>query len=282
MKYQVMPALTEEEFSELKSDIAKRGVMIPIEFDEDGNVLDGHHRLRACEELGITDYPKVVREGMRESEKRYHARSVNVNRRQLTRKQINDLVKEQLVETPELSDRQIAKDLGVNNSTVSRTRDKMEKSGELLQSDTSKGADGKTRSRKSQNEKKEPVLVYDKEDTFFYAFYENAKDLKVSVKCNAVMVLRCEADEVGSVIDLMRSWGFVYASGGSTGRSSSDADGWLKERLQMFLVAVKGDMSISDDKRVKSYYSPASADFGKKLAEHWFKGCRYVELGVSA
>ena len=51
--YQVMPKLSADEYSELKTDIKERGVMVPIEFDELGNTLDGHHRLKICEELGI-------------------------------------------------------------------------------------------------------------------------------------------------------------------------------------------------------------------------------------
>lgn len=54
-KYQVMPELTAEEYSELKADIAERGVMVPIEYDEQGNVLDGYHRLKICEELDSVD-----------------------------------------------------------------------------------------------------------------------------------------------------------------------------------------------------------------------------------
>jgi len=42
-----------------------------------------------------------------------------------------------LRENPEISNRQIAKQVGVNNSTVSRIRDKMEKSGDVLQCNTS-------------------------------------------------------------------------------------------------------------------------------------------------
>ena len=72
--YQVMPDLTSDEYAELKADIKSRGVMVPIEFDEWGNPLDGHHRLKICEELGITDYPKVIRAWMTEEEKRTHAR----------------------------------------------------------------------------------------------------------------------------------------------------------------------------------------------------------------
>jgi len=38
--YQVMPDLSADEFEQLKSDIAARGVMVPVEYDDAGNVLD--------------------------------------------------------------------------------------------------------------------------------------------------------------------------------------------------------------------------------------------------
>jgi len=57
--------------------------MVPIEFDAAGNVLDGHHRLRACRELGITKYPKVVRPKLSEQEKREHILKLNLLRRHL-------------------------------------------------------------------------------------------------------------------------------------------------------------------------------------------------------
>lgn len=143
--YQVMPDLTAEEYAELKSDIAERGVMVPIEFDEHGNTLDGHHRLKICKELGITDYPKVIRAGMTETEKRTHARKLNMARRQLNREQIAEITKQQILETPHLSDRQITKELGglVSNPTVSKYRKELEQSGEVLNFNTSTGSDGK-------------------------------------------------------------------------------------------------------------------------------------------
>ena len=88
--YQVMPDLTVEEYAELKADIERRGVMVPVEFDELGNVLDGHHRLRICKELGIKDYPKVIRVGMTESEKLIHARKLNIARRHLKQKELEE------------------------------------------------------------------------------------------------------------------------------------------------------------------------------------------------
>ena len=57
-KYQVLPSMPPEQFEALKADIAERGVLVPIDVDEDGHILDGHHRYRVCTELGITDFPK--------------------------------------------------------------------------------------------------------------------------------------------------------------------------------------------------------------------------------
>ena len=143
MKYQVMPELTAEEYAELKADIAERGVMIPIEFDEQGNVLDGYHRLQICAELGIKDYPKVIRAGMTESEKLTHARKLNIARRHLNAEQKRELIREQLRATPEQSDRQIAKALGVDHKTIGVQRNEMKERGEIPHLETSTGADGK-------------------------------------------------------------------------------------------------------------------------------------------
>ena len=131
MNYQVMPELTPEEYAELKADIQERGVMIPIEFDEAGNILDGYHRFKICQELGIKNYPKVIRAGMSESEKLTHARKLNIARRHLTSEQKRGLIREQLIETPEKSDRQIAKDLGVDNHTVATQRKELEADEEI-------------------------------------------------------------------------------------------------------------------------------------------------------
>jgi ParB-like chromosome segregation protein Spo0J len=80
-KYQVMPALPAEDYEALKADIAARGVMVAIEVDEYGNILDGYNRIKVCRELGINDYPVVVRSGLSEAEKLTHARRVNLLRR---------------------------------------------------------------------------------------------------------------------------------------------------------------------------------------------------------
>ncbi len=84
--FQMMPALEPDEYQALKHDIEAHGVLVAIEYDDVGNILDGHHRVRACTELDITDWPRVVRSGMTDDEKRAHAIRLNLNRRQLSRK----------------------------------------------------------------------------------------------------------------------------------------------------------------------------------------------------
>ena len=50
--------------------------------DEEGNVLDGHHRVELAADLGI-DYPVVIRSGLSETERVEHALRLNLLRRHL-------------------------------------------------------------------------------------------------------------------------------------------------------------------------------------------------------
>jgi hypothetical protein len=143
--YQVCPLMTPEQFEDLKFDIAQRGVVTPIDVDERGVVIDGHHRLRACHELGITNYPTFVRIGLSEVEKRTYARQANQLRRHLTPAQQRDLVAGQLRDTPHWADARIARVLGVSDKTVRAARRRLEATSEIPRLDRVEGADGRTR-----------------------------------------------------------------------------------------------------------------------------------------
>lgn len=130
MIYQVMPPLSETDYAALKADIQARGVLVPVEYDEDGNILDGHHRVKICEELGI-DFPRYERTGYTEEEKWTHARQLNIARRHLTQEQRRTLIADQLRQTPEFSDRRIAEGLGVNHETVGAVREELTGRGEI-------------------------------------------------------------------------------------------------------------------------------------------------------
>lgn len=90
MKYQVCRPLTPIEFAALKADIAENGVLVPVEIDENGDILDGHHRVQAWQELraegvDVPQWAKLIRQGLTEEQKRNHARKLNVLRRQMSK-----------------------------------------------------------------------------------------------------------------------------------------------------------------------------------------------------
>ena len=143
--WQLLPSLTDEEYQALKDDIAERGVMVPVEYDEDGAILDGHHRVRACRELGVEDWPTVTRGGMDEADKRRYVRALNLKRRHLNREQTRELIADALRDEPGRSNRQHARDLGVDDHTVRAVRERLEATAEIPQLDRREGADGKVR-----------------------------------------------------------------------------------------------------------------------------------------
>jgi ParB-like chromosome segregation protein Spo0J len=49
----LLPKMSEQEFAELKTSIKTEGQHYPIIVNENLEVLDGHHRLRACIELDV-------------------------------------------------------------------------------------------------------------------------------------------------------------------------------------------------------------------------------------
>lgn len=78
-----MPPLRAEEYRALKTSIRKNGVLVPVEIDaETGELLDGHHRMRACDELGI-DPPVRERSFATDTERKEHALTLNLTRRHL-------------------------------------------------------------------------------------------------------------------------------------------------------------------------------------------------------
>jgi hypothetical protein len=79
----IFPLMTEEEYAELKKDIANHGMREAIRIYQ-GKVIDGRNRLRACEELGIT--PKTKEWDGQGSLVDYVV-SLNLNRRHLSASQ---------------------------------------------------------------------------------------------------------------------------------------------------------------------------------------------------
>ena len=129
--YQFLPPLPDDDYAALRQSIMDHGVRVPVEMDEAGNILDGHHRVAVCAELGMTHFPKRINTGLAEWEKRTLARELNVARRHLNTAQKRRLIDDQLRDTPSLSDRALAARLGVSDKTVGSRRKALEDRAEI-------------------------------------------------------------------------------------------------------------------------------------------------------
>lgn len=86
----LLPRMSEEEFAELKESIRKEGQHYPIIANEDLEVLDGHHRYRACTELGIEPDFEVRKFDDKLLEKKFVIEA-NLRRRHLNNFQLVEL-----------------------------------------------------------------------------------------------------------------------------------------------------------------------------------------------
>lgn len=154
VKYQVMPPLSPDEYQELYEDIKANGVLVPVMEDEDGVIIDGHHRAKIASELSIPCPVEIV-ESKTETEKRGMAFTLNLRRRHLNREQRRALIAESLKKDPHLSDRAHGRRTGSHNATVASVRSELESTDQIDQSETRLSADG--RERPASQPKREPA-----------------------------------------------------------------------------------------------------------------------------
>lgn len=89
--FQLLPGLSSDEYETLKADIAANGQRDPIVLRSGtGEIVDGHHRLRVCQELGLT--PKTSEVWFdTDLEASAYALRVNTARRQLSSFQLSEV-----------------------------------------------------------------------------------------------------------------------------------------------------------------------------------------------
>lgn len=86
----LLPRMSGEEFTELKASIEAEGQHYPIVVNENLEVLDGHHRFRACTELGIEPDFEVRKFEEKLLEKKFVIEA-NLRRRHLNNFQLVEL-----------------------------------------------------------------------------------------------------------------------------------------------------------------------------------------------
>jgi ParB-like chromosome segregation protein Spo0J len=137
-----LPDLTDEEYEALKRSIAEHGQVYPILVDQNGQVIDGRHRLRACIELGLRPKQQVATEKQKSL-----ALVVNVARRHLTSGARRGIVRAELLRDAGRSDRQVAATVGVSHPTVAAVRRELEQSGDVEKLSTSTDTLGRKQPR---------------------------------------------------------------------------------------------------------------------------------------
>jgi site-specific DNA-methyltransferase (adenine-specific) len=163
MSTNILPDLAPGEYEALKASIRRCKVIVPVVKDEHGDIIDGRQRVRACEELGIADYPVLTLAGLTADEKRDHAFILNLVRRRLNQQQMRDLIAAELRRTPDLSDNWLARTLGTTDKTVAAVREHLISTSEIPKLNALRGKDEKYRrvTRMTTNTAKETERAQD-------------------------------------------------------------------------------------------------------------------------
>jgi ParB-like chromosome segregation protein Spo0J len=133
----LLPEMTADEYRELVEDVRNSGQCRAIVIDDDGLILDGRHRWRACAELALS--PKVETFTGTEEEKVALVMSENLHRRHLTTQQRAAIAAELATmkrgtrtdlpshdaKSAGLSNAQAAKLMGVSEATTERAKKRM-------------------------------------------------------------------------------------------------------------------------------------------------------------
>lgn len=122
-KYQIFPPQTKAEFEKLKRSIAKDGVLVPVVIDQRGDIIDGHHRVKAWNELRaegvkVPNYVRSLRHLVSDDEGYELAVVLNERRRHMDPKMRTTVARQ--LRRRGWSVRRIAEELDVGSSTIQR------------------------------------------------------------------------------------------------------------------------------------------------------------------
>ena len=142
--YQIFPEMPAAEFAALKASIAEHGVEVPIIVDQKGAVVDGYHRSRACDELGVF-CPREVRKFKNEAEKFELSLRLNCSRRHLNQKQKRALIAAYLLHDAQIADAYLGQIVGCSKNTVASVRAELESKSQIDFCSHRRGVNGRRR-----------------------------------------------------------------------------------------------------------------------------------------
>jgi len=136
------PEMSDAAYGELREDIKRHGQLVPIVALPDSQIIDGKHRYKACQELGIPPLAELYEGPQDEKPLFEYVRSLNARRRHLTADELKAFAVKRKKEG--VTQKEIAEEVGVTQSAISKTLQKEKYSKEY--SDNSS-----TKSKTSQN-----------------------------------------------------------------------------------------------------------------------------------
>lgn len=149
------------EWEELVKDVRERGIQQPITVSKRTGTLvivDGHQRVRAACEAGLTTIPAVQQKYEDEREETLALVMANIRRRHLTREERRGVIAEMLKLYPEKSNNQHAKEIGVSDMTVKAVRQELEATSQIRKLDKTVGADGRERTTTPRRQEREDAI----------------------------------------------------------------------------------------------------------------------------
>ena len=142
----IFPMMTKDEIRALADDIKEHGLWEKVSYYYEGKkrfLLDGRNRAEALELLGRRDH---FDDGIEVVTDPYaYVITKNIHRRHLNVEDRQHLLITLIARSPEKSNRQLAKEVGVTDKTIAKARSKGEQLRSVPQLKKRTGADGKSR-----------------------------------------------------------------------------------------------------------------------------------------
>lgn len=160
--FESLPCHTPSEIEALRDDLKVNGLKVPVIVDENGGIIDGKLRATLCEKLDIPwRQTTKVEAGLTADQKAALRIKLNILRRSTppTAQQKRGFLEVILKAEPFLSNGAIAKLCGMDDSTVSKKRKKLEEAGEVEPVKAVTGLDNVIRQKPQRNERPKPSTV---------------------------------------------------------------------------------------------------------------------------
>lgn len=239
-EYQVMDEQSENVPHALRESMDEDGFdpSQPITTDEDGNVLDGHHRLAAAREVGIGRVPVVRKTELTEDEKREQAYVLNLRRRNLDSGAKKEHAKSYLrgeYDAEEQTQTEVADLLGVSSDTVRRARNEL----------ADEGVEGFEKTM-SGEEKRDHIREYI-EDNPKASNRTVGDELDVSKTTvgNVRSSIQEEADEAEEGVDN------ISRENVTTEQDTTDEEIGVEENDETEVDSISGEQMTTDDEELK-------------------------------